>query len=154
VQVGTPLDIYNAPLSLWTSRFVGTHPINLLDIALDPSRPQAELSGGSQVVFPMDPQLHAGLRKVAPSGQVIAGVRPEYVELMPVNGDSNVWRGEVFTRQVLGTSILYDVRTDNGHATSVSSTQDRLDLGTAVRVTFPWERALFFDKATEQRISL
>lgn len=154
VQIGTPLDIYNAPLNLWTSRFVGTHPINLIEIALDPSRPQAQLAGRGQVTLPMDPRLHAGLRSVAPSGQVIAGVRPEYVELTPTNGDSSVWRGEVFTRQVLGTSILYDVRTDNGHTTSVTSTQDRLDLGTPVRVTFRWERALFFDKATEQRISV
>ncbi|MBV9357481.1 MAG: ABC transporter ATP-binding protein [Chloroflexi bacterium] len=154
VQVGTPLDIYNAPQSLWTSRFVGTHPINLLEVTLDSSQPRAALSGGDAVVFPMDPTLHAELRKLAPSSEVIAGVRPEYLDLQPANGDTGVWRGEVFTRQVLGTSILYGVKTANGHATSVSSTQDRLQPGTAVRLTFPWERALFFDKTTEQRISV
>ncbi len=154
VQVGTPLEIYHAPQSLWTSRFVGTHPINLLEVTLDSSRPEAVLSGSGQVVLPMDPRLHEELRKAAPSNQVIAGVRPEYVDLTPANGDTGLWRGEVFTRQVLGTSILYDVRTDTGHATSVSSTQDRLEPGTAVGLTFPWERALFFDKATEQRIAM
>jgi multiple sugar transport system ATP-binding protein len=154
VQVGTPLDIYNAPVNLWTSRFVGTHPINVLEIALDPNRPQVRWEGASQVVLPMDAELHARLRSLAPSGAVIAGIRPEYVELTPGDRASGALRGEVFTRQVLWTSILYDVRTDNGHTTSVTSTQDRLNLGTSVGVTFPWERAFFFDKKTEQRIAV
>lgn len=153
VQVGTPLDIYNAPVNLWTSRFVGTHPINVLEIALDPSRPEVQVVGSNRVVLPMDPELRARLGSAAPSGQVIAAIRPEYVELTPAS-DDGTWRGEVFTRQVLGTSILYDVRTDTGHTTSVTSTQDRLDLGTSVHIDFPWERTLFFDKATEQRIPL
>ena len=76
VQVGTPLEIYNAPQSLWTSRFVGTHPINLLEVTLDSSRPEAVLSGSTQVVLPMDSRLYAELRKLAPSNQVIAGVPP------------------------------------------------------------------------------
>ncbi|MDQ6673459.1 MAG: ABC transporter ATP-binding protein [Chloroflexota bacterium] len=154
VQVGTPLDIYNTPVNLWTSRFVGTHPINVLEIALDSNRPQVRLEGRSQLVLPMDAELHARLYSLASSGEVIAGIRPEYVELTPADGASGALRGEVFTRQVLGTSILYDVRTDHGHTTSVTSTQDRLNLGTTVGVTLPWERAFFFDKKTEQRIAV
>jgi multiple sugar transport system ATP-binding protein len=155
VQVGTPLDIYNAPVNLWTSRFVGTHPINLLEIALDPGRPQVRLVGQNEIMLPMDAELHDRLRSAAPSGEVVAGVRPEYVELTPTEGDSGAWRGEIFTRQVLGTSILYDVRTaNNGHTTSVTNTQDSLELGTLVHVTVPWKRAFFFDKETEQRIAV
>jgi multiple sugar transport system ATP-binding protein len=156
VQVGTPLDIYNSPVNLWTSRFVGTHPINLLQIALDPDRPQVRLVGQNEIVLPMDAELHDRLRSAAPSGEVIAGVRPEYVELMPTDDrDSSAWRGEIFTRQVLGTAILYDVRTaNNGHTTSVTNTQDSLELGTLVQVTVPWKRAFFFDKESEQRIAV
>jgi multiple sugar transport system ATP-binding protein len=154
VQVGTPLDIYNAPVNLWTSRFVGTHPINLLEIALDPDRPQVRLVGQNQAVLPMDAELYDRLRSAAPSGEVIAGVRPEYVELTPSDGDSGAWLGEIFTRQVLGTAILYDVRTDIRHTTSVTNTQDSLELGTFVRVTVPWKRAFFFDKQTERRIAV
>jgi multiple sugar transport system ATP-binding protein len=152
VQVGTPLDIYNAPVNLWTSRFVGTHPINLVEIELEAGEPRARLAGRGEVVVPIDVELHARLRSAVPSGKVIAGVRPEYVELVPGDGDSGGWRGEVFTRQVLGTSILYDVRTDGGHTTSVTNTQDGLDRGTLVRLSVLWKHAMFFDKDTEQRI--
>jgi multiple sugar transport system ATP-binding protein len=152
VQVGTPLDIYNSPVNLWTSRFVGTHPINLIEIVVDPGPPQVLLAGRNDVVMPIDSDLHARLRRAVPSGRVIAGVRPEYVELAPADSDSSAWRGEVFTRQMLGTAILYDVRTDGGHTTSVTNTQDGLELGTFVRVNVNWNRALFFDKETEQRI--
>jgi multiple sugar transport system ATP-binding protein len=152
VQVGTPLDIYNAPVNMWTSRFVGTHPINLVEIELEAGEPRARLAGRGEVVVPIDVELHARLRSAVPSGKVIAGVRPEYVELVPGDGDSGGWRGEVFTRQVLGTSILYDVRTDGGHTTSVTNTQDGLDRGTLVRLSVLWKHAMFFDKDTEQRI--
>src|SRR5947207_12600462 len=36
-QVGTPLDIYMRPANVWTSRFVGTHPINMFEVTIDPS---------------------------------------------------------------------------------------------------------------------
>ena len=32
VQVGSPLDIYKWPRTLWAAKFVGTHPVNLLPV--------------------------------------------------------------------------------------------------------------------------
>ncbi len=154
VQVGTPLEIYNAPVNVWTSRFVGTHPINLFEVELDPSEPRARLVGQGEIRLPMAPALYARLRGLAPAGRLIVGIRPEYVQLTPGSGGDGAWRGEVFTRQVLGTAILYDVRTAGDHIRSVTSTQDRLDLGSPVTIAFPWERALFFDRETEQRFEV
>jgi len=77
------------------------------------------------------------------------------VKLRPVNGaDGSAWKGEVFTRQVLGTSILYDVRSANSHITSVSDSEDQLNVGSNVGVEMLWSRAFFFDKQTEKRLEV
>src|SRR6266700_2436514 len=40
MQLGTPLEVYYAPANVWISQFVGTHPINLFALTLDPNAPQ------------------------------------------------------------------------------------------------------------------
>jgi multiple sugar transport system ATP-binding protein len=155
IQVGSPLDVYYRPVNVWTSKFVGTHPINLFDIEIDPNRPQVSPVDRPDVPMPMDADRYARLRATAPDGRVLVGIRPEFVKLRPVNGvDGSAWKGEVFTRQVLGTSILYDVRSANSHITAVSDSEDQLNVGTNVGVEMLWSRAFFFDKQTEKRLEV
>jgi ABC-type sugar transport system ATPase subunit len=85
----------------------------------------------------------------------MVGIRPEFVKLQPVNGvNGTAWKGEVFTRQVLGTSILYDVRSADSHITAVSDAEDQLSVGTNVGVEMLWSRAFFFDKQSERRLEV
>jgi multiple sugar transport system ATP-binding protein len=153
VQVGTPLDVYNAPVNTWVSQFVGSHPINLFRISLDPSRPRAFPTGRPEAALPIDPALHSRLRSAAPNGELVVGIRPEFVNLTTArDAGDGAWHGEVYTRQVLGTSILYDVRSANGHVRAVSSSQYHHDPGNRVLVEFAWTSVFFFDRQTEQRI--
>jgi ABC-type sugar transport system ATPase subunit len=154
MQVGTPLEVYYAPANVWISQFVGTHPINVFQMALDPSAPQVYLAGRRSAPIPMAPDLYARLSQATDS-ELIVGIRPEFVMLAPVatSADSG-WRGEIFTRQVLGTSILYDVRSEDEHIRSVTSSQDQLERGSSVAVNISWQHAFFFDRRTEQRIQL
>jgi multiple sugar transport system ATP-binding protein len=155
IQVGTPLDVYYRPVNVWTSRFVGTHPINLLELEIAADRPVVHPVDHPDVRMAMDDHRHARLRAAAPDGRVLVGIRPEFVKLTPVNGvDGTAWKGEVFTRQVLGTSILYDVRSANSHITSVSDAEDQLNIGSNVGMEMLWSRAFFFDKQTEQRLEV
>jgi multiple sugar transport system ATP-binding protein len=155
IQVGTPLDVYYRPINVWTSRFVGTHPINLFELEIAPDRPMVHPVDRPDVPMAMDANRHARLRAAAPDGRVVVGIRPEFVKLTPDNGvNGTAWKGEVFTRQVLGTSILYDVRSANSHITSVSDAEDQLSVGSNVGLEMLWSRAFFFDKQTEQRLEV
>ncbi len=155
MQVGTPLEIYYAPANAWISQFVGTHPINLFRVTLDPSAPQVFVASQRSAPVPMDPALHARLRSESGGQDVVVGIRPEFVTLMPTSmSRAGGWRGEIFTRQVLGTAILYDVESGDEHVRSVTSSQDQLERGSSVGIDFAWEHAFFFDGQTEQRIQL
>ena len=155
MQVGTPLEVYYAPANVWISQFVGTHPINLFALALDPNSPRVYLGSRRDTPIPMDPDLYTRLAKTGRSDFVV-GIRPEFVSLTPaatMPGHLG-WHGEIFTRQVLGTSILYDVRSDSDHVRSVSGSEVQLERGSAVDIEFAWQHAFFFDRQTEQRIEV
>jgi multiple sugar transport system ATP-binding protein len=155
MQLGTPLEVYYAPANAWISQFVGTHPINLFALSLDQSAPQVYLAGRRGTPIPMEPDLHARLAKTG-SHEVIVGIRPEFVTLIPIAAAPAHagWEGEIFTRQVLGTSILYDVRSDNDHVRAVTGSQDQLERGSRVAINFAWQHAFFFDRQTEERIQV
>ena len=55
---------------------------------------------------------------------------------------------------MLGTSILYDVRSADSHITAVSDSDDQFNVGTNVGVEMLWSRAFFFDKQTEKRLEV
>jgi multiple sugar transport system ATP-binding protein len=96
-QVGTPMEIYDRPASLFAARFIGSPPINLVDV---------ELTNGSLTGA-------GGLRVTAPSGQqrgdrVVAGVRPEgFTVLAP--GTEDAFEGRVLSREALGDETIYVV---------------------------------------------
>jgi multiple sugar transport system ATP-binding protein len=155
IQVGSPLDIYLRPTNVWTSRFVGTHPINLFEVTIDPSAPALRLPGRTDVTMRLDDALHARLQSAAPGGSVLVGIRPEFVKLGAADAaGSSGWRGEVFTRQVLGTSILYDVRSGADRLTSVTDSEEQYAVGDNVSVSMQWQRAFFFDKQSELRLEV
>ena len=98
-QVGTPLDVYRRPATLFVAAFIGSPPMNLFNV---------ELSDGS-LVGP------GGLRLPAPEGiahgrRLVAGVRPESFQLAASDGEGAV-PCRVVSREALGDETIYVVET-------------------------------------------
>jgi multiple sugar transport system ATP-binding protein len=82
-QVGTPLDVYNAPVNTFVARFIGSPGMNLcLGTLVETDRGVAVDLGALGVT----PPLPAALASAARSGarEVTYGFRPEEVHLDPV----------------------------------------------------------------------
>jgi hypothetical protein len=61
--------------------------------------------------------------------------------------------GRVFTRQVLGSSIVYDITVGREtHVQAVAASMLDLGAGEPVRLGFEWDRCLLFDRETGARI--
>ena len=95
MQQGTPYEIYHNPDNVFTAQFIGTPPMNILEMNRD---------------FNIDscPYLQAAY----------AGFRPEYVRLLRdgEKAEENGLRltGTVITHEMLGTEILYKIDTAYG----------------------------------------
>ena len=100
-QIGTPMEVYDRPATLFAARFIGSPPMNLIE---------AELTNGHLTAA-------GGFAIDAPEGlargqKVIAGVRPERLVVSDL-ADAGV-RGRVVSREALGDETIYVVDTEAG----------------------------------------
>lgn len=77
-------------------------------------------------------------------------MRPEHLAIAPANHPLNAdgWQAEIYTRQILGTDILYELAS-NGHLLrTVTPTSQVFDIGDRVAVGFDWNEAFVFDRSS------
>ncbi|MDX6603102.1 MAG: multiple sugar transport system ATP-binding protein [Solirubrobacterales bacterium] len=89
-QVGTPAELYGAPINLFVAGFIGSPAMNFMP---------AELSGG-RVKLPIgEAEVPEGAGD-GREGQVVAGLRPESFEDVEMVGDLRDERGVVFEAEI------------------------------------------------------
>lgn len=148
-QVGTPLEVYDNPATLFVAGFIGTPPMNLIGVARvgdgvgDPSGGWS-LSGPKFSNLP-DPKDANGSR------QFVLGIRSEDVELVDPTGTSDA-SGRVRVVEPLGDEIIYEV--DVGEEVLLVKTEPtvRLTPGENVGLNFDRDRMHVFDAKQETLI--
>jgi multiple sugar transport system ATP-binding protein len=96
-QIGTPLEVYNRPASLFCAGFVGSPPMNLIEVEVADGALRAP---GGLVINPPP-----GLSRDRP---LVAGVRPEALEITQPGTDGTV-PARVVSAEALGDEIIYVV---------------------------------------------
>ena len=95
-QVGTPMEVYDRPATLFCARFIGSPPMNLLPVAME----DGELRGAEGLALRPPDGLQRGQ-------QVVAGIRPEALELVE-DGDAAT-PARVVSEEALGDEVIYVV---------------------------------------------
>jgi multiple sugar transport system ATP-binding protein len=145
IQLGPPLEVYRAPRNLWIAQFIGSNPINVIEASLTPEGAQLLPDGSWTVILPAP--LRSLLQEKAPAGKFVIGVRPEHLSVATADRatDASRLQAEVYTRQILGTDILYELAS-NGHILrAVTPTSQLFDIGDRVAIGFDWADAFIFD---------
>jgi multiple sugar transport system ATP-binding protein len=154
IQIGSPLDLYRRPRNLWVARFIGAHPINVLAGRLDDAASRVHLfdDGGWPVDLP--PELASSWRSQLAVPEIFVGVRPEHLTVMTDGApEPGQIAGEIYTRQILGTAILYELKVGDRLLRSVLPASQLFEVGQPVRIGFDWNDAFVFDRQTEASLS-
>ncbi|MFD6568737.1 ABC transporter ATP-binding protein [Micromonospora profundi] len=96
-QIGTPLEVYDRPASLFCAAFIGSPPMNLIDVEVA----DGKLRGQGGLVLTPPPG-------VPRDRQLVAGVRPEALEVTAPGADRSV-PARVVSAEWLGDEIIYVV---------------------------------------------
>lgn len=153
VQLGRPLDLYQHPKNAWVARFIGAHPINFLHATLRGDSGQLDLLPDGAWVSDVPAALAASGHNAGKAGKLTIGVRPEYLHVSPAQADGpGVTAGEIYTRQLLGTDILYEITTGGSILRAVTPISDLYEPGEQVWLSVDWRHAFAFDAASEERI--
>jgi ABC-type sugar transport system ATPase subunit len=134
IQVGSPEELYQNPVDLFTARFIGYPPINIV---------RSSLSNGT--ILPL------GMPFPTPSlpESFHLGIRAEDL----VINQKGRFEGRVESCEYLGGQILLGIDSNETKLISISSPQN-IPPGNTLRFDISPERLLFFDELTSKRIYL
>ncbi len=136
-QIGTPLEVYETPRTLFAAQFIGSPAMNVLD---------ADVKGG--VVRVGDAEV---AQTAHPDGPVKLGIRPEHV--MPEEGGPLALT--VHLSEPLGANTLLHGRLDATGAeftASLPGVHHAQDRGQVLRLSVQPGQAHLFDPTTQLRI--
>ena len=140
-QVGKPQEVYDEPVNLFVSKFLGTPPINVFE---------AQVSAG-QLIIGQDTVMSV---KGIPDQRVYAAIRPEGFILKDGGAMTcKLNRVEVMGRDISVISVHEGLLNESGVIRSIISSEANLDASSEV-VSFDLKpgKVFLFDAVTEQRI--
>ncbi len=94
-QIGTPDDVYDHPANLFVAEFIGSPPMNLLEVTRD----------GDTLVAVDGWRLPAPLTRDRSAGELTVGLRPEAIAIGTAGQAA-----EVVAVEPLGSEVIVDVR--------------------------------------------
>jgi sn-glycerol 3-phosphate transport system ATP-binding protein len=133
-QDGAPEALYERPATIFTARFVGTPPMNVL-----PAASLGANRGG--------PALLAGAPATA-AEHLLLGVRPEAISLAADGVPANV-----VATEYLGADTLAQARIGTADVIARLPGRVALETGAAVRLSWPAEARHWFDSRTGMRVT-
>ena len=138
-QIGAPLDVYDAPQTLYVARFIGAPSINVIE-GMTEGASAVKTKGGTMLPL-------AGAR--ASGSRVSAAFRPEHVQF----GENGALAGRVDVIENLGHETYVFVETIDGRICIVVDRARRPRIGEGVRLSVRPEYVHLFDAETGLRLA-
>ena len=140
---GLPEELYDQPRTLFVAGFVGSPPMNLVNVEV--ARENGEYHArreGFDVVVPAERG-----EKAASKGNVTLGIRPEDVTV----ADGGI-SGEIYVVEPLGRDDLITVHVGDASVHVLADPTLGLRMGQAVTLGFNTHKVQFFDPQTEKSL--
>lgn len=154
-QVGTPLEVYNNPTTLFVAGFIGTPPMNFIDCHLTDAGSLSNHSGDFRLSGPkverLAQTLSGGVQTSNREDPLVFGVRSEDVSITPPPGEGQV-QGKISVREPLGDEIIYEVEVGENIIRAKTEPTLLLHPGEKVGLNFAMDRIHIFDAHTEKVI--
>ena len=146
-QIGTPLEIYQRPATLFVAGFIGDPPMNLIRVAL---AGDALEGAGGHLRLALAPGAADAIRQRQRGRDLVLGVRAEDIRIAG-DGDGDM-RAEIATCEPLGDQMLYSAALDGQYIQIVTAPTVRFAVGETVSLSFDRSRMRVFDAVTEQAL--
>lgn len=151
VQIGTPVEIYRHPETVFVASFIGNPPMNLIPCRLDLGKQKARLKIGNRTldISPLKKQMECLFHH---DSEVVLGIRPEHLEIVP-DPRHDVLAGEVYAIEPLGNQVLVTVQTGENLVSALLFTDEPPVLPARVGLRPQPGRIYIYRKSGELAIS-
>lgn len=108
-QLATPAEIYNNPKTLFVAGFVGSPPMNFLDVVLDYAEGRYIIKGnGFTLSIPSD-LAKAVADRVSVPVELVLGIRPEHITIAR-EAEAETIPGKIYVCEPLGSETIVNVK--------------------------------------------
>jgi multiple sugar transport system ATP-binding protein len=149
-QIGTPEAIYEHPANQFVAGLFGSPPMNFLAARVTNSNGAAVIERGElRLELPVDPS------RPIPSGDVVLGVRPEAIRLLPASAPEGVL-GTIYVTEPAGHNTIVDVTLEDARIRIRGDRDDhRVQMyaqDDPVRIAIDPASVLLFEPGTGRRL--
>lgn len=137
--------LYNAPPNKFVAQFIGSPPMNFIDVEVCQEGATALIKGkSSNMIIRSDRLLHL------PKAAVLMGIRPEHIVLVPPGEGDAV--AEVYVVEPMGREVLVNLKLDSTFLRATLPAPFDGGAGDSVGVKFDRDKLLLFDPDTGERL--
>jgi multiple sugar transport system ATP-binding protein len=154
LQIGTPDEVYNNPLTLEVAHQVGQPAINQVPCTVKSSGGKVQLQSEEQpsVSFSLLPEQEALLKKYG-RDRLILGIRPKDITLTG-NGDANQMDSVVEVFQPLGSEGVLTSKVDGLSLIALIDPDAQVEHDQKVKLYLSTPQFYFFDDRTKDNIAI
>jgi multiple sugar transport system ATP-binding protein len=138
-QVGTPQVLYDTPANRFVAGFIGSPAMNFIDVTAT----DGKLTGPDGWTAPLPDRLKnavgSGTRKL------IAGIRPEHLELKEAEGQTATLPGRADVVEYLGNEELLHVTAVGQDVVAIVDSDNRVKPGDVLQLLVPLNKLHLFD---------
>ena len=146
-QAGPPRTLYGHPANAFVAGFIGSPPMNLVEMTLEGDGDRPVLRSGL-LTLPA-PERIAGPAAGSIAPHVTVGIRPEHIRVAAPPGDGDAgFRGQCDLVEFLGHQVLVHVRVGDLELRAFDDPARRVRAGDIVDCSISLDRLHLFDNRT------
>jgi multiple sugar transport system ATP-binding protein len=141
-HIDGPQQIYDRPATMFVADFIGSPPMNLLEL-------EGSLRRGDSSISYFETRLNVPeIHEDRETGALALGVRPEHISI----SDAGSLRGRVFAVEYLGTNQIVTIDIDRAKVKARLPSTIVAKIGETVGVSFQPQKLVVFDATTGRAI--
>ena len=144
-QVGSPQELYDRPVNRFVAGFIGSPAMNFTTVEVTGSGDSSQLTGPN-ITIPLPPQFRASIGAAGRS--LIAGYRPEHLELGPVAGATAVVNAKAEVVEFLGNEELIHASGGGRDIVAIVDSSFGVRPGDMIELRVPLAKLQLFDPDT------
>jgi multiple sugar transport system ATP-binding protein len=143
-QVGTPQTLYDEPINRFVAGFIGSPSMNFVEVTVDGKDETARLVGPGDWAVPTPLKLRGIAGDIA-GKKLVAGFRPEHLEIGDAGSDSAAFQARADVVEYLGHEELLHVSAANQDVVAIVDSEHRVRPGDVIKLTLPLSKLHLFD---------
>jgi multiple sugar transport system ATP-binding protein len=145
-QVGTPQELYDHPINRFVAGFIGSPAMNFVDVTVTGSGAGVTLEAPGATI-PIPDRLHL-IIGTAIGRRLVAGFRPDHLEIGSVGSAAAVIKGRADVVEYLGAQELLHVSAAGQDLVAIVSAAHQVRPGDELTLSLPLEKLHVFDTDT------